>query len=157
MFASIRVIDQVSFFFFSIGSLGLRCFLPLTFVAGAVLTSFAMSFSLSPNKSSMFLSFKLGLFAFPRCTPTCPHPSRSSLIWPCEGLPKLQLLWTCSIIEVKITTISVAKVGASSLFIGAISKIDVLFARVVSTIGATCAKEGRGLIWGLWITSSLSK
>jgi hypothetical protein len=52
----------------------------------------------------------------------------------------------------------VAKVGASSLFIGAITKIDVvLFALVVSTTGATCAKEGMGLIWGLWTTSSLNK
>jgi uncharacterized Tic20 family protein len=59
--------------------------------------------------------------------------------------------------RVEIIVAGVAKVGASSFFIGAIVKIDVvLFALVVTTIGVTCAKEGKGLFWGLWITSSLN-
>jgi hypothetical protein len=56
-------------------------------------------------------------------------------------------------IEVEIVIASVAKVGTLSLFISAIVKIDVvLFALVVVTTRATCAKEGRGLLWGLWTT-----
>jgi hypothetical protein len=51
-----------------------------------------------------------------------------------------------------------AKIRASSLFIGAIIIIDVvLFALVSTTTRTTCAKEGRGLLWGLWTTSSLSR
>jgi uncharacterized membrane protein YdbT with pleckstrin-like domain len=58
---------------------------------------------------------------------------------------------------VEIIIVSVAKVGALSLFISAIVEIDVvLFALVVATTRATYAKEGRGLLWGLW-TTSLSK
>ncbi len=156
MFASIGAKNQTSLVLFLVGSLGLQDFSPPTFVVNVVLASFTMSFSLSLKKSSMFLWTSLS--SFPRCTPTCPCPSRSFVIWPCQRPLKLQLLWTCSTIEIKITTVGVAKVGASSLFIGAIAKIDVvLFTLVVSTTRITCAKEGRGFFWRLWIISSLSR
>ncbi len=69
----------------------------------------------------------------------------------------MQLLRTCSTIEVKIVVVGVAKVGASSLFISAIVKIDVVLFALVTTTEATCAKERRELLWGLWTISSLSK
>ncbi len=56
----------------------------------------AMSFSLSPNKSFMFLCLKQAYLAFVELHLQV-HPSRSSLIKPYEGVPKLQLLYTCSI------------------------------------------------------------
>lgn len=85
-----------------------------------------------------------------------------------QGLPWFDELWRSSKVAIIVNMLhdrnrnqcatKVAKLRTSSLFISAIIRINVvLFALVSTTTRATCAKEGRGLLWGLWTTSSLSR